>query len=154
MGNARQVNCRFLPGRGPGVEIATATSVRNLSQENKKGLCQKHSPFSFSSRHPERSAKRVAEGPARAAFVRSLTIARPLFSGRSTKLRGFMAPAKNVFAYNKASRCQGCSEEASEHYGWQRCPGRIVIESSAHQCHWLDDAQTVRQAPAQQNIVP
>jgi hypothetical protein len=49
---------------------------------------------------------------------------------------------------------KGCSRDASEDYGWQPCSGGIVVKSSAHECHWLDDAQAVRQAPAQQCVVP
>src|SRR5580704_3893140 len=41
----------------------------------------------------------------------------------------------------------------SKGYGWKPSPGWFVIKPGAHQCHRLNDAQSVLQAPAQQDAV-
>jgi len=36
----------------------------------------------------------------------------------------------------------------SEEHGRQICPGRLVVQSRAHQRHWLDDPKAILEAPA------
>ncbi|MGA8656665.1 MAG: hypothetical protein WB586_11010 [Chthoniobacterales bacterium] len=36
---------------------------------------------------------------------------------------------------------------ASEEYGRQICPGRLVVQPRAHQRHWLDDPKAIFEAP-------
>jgi hypothetical protein len=50
-------------------------------------------------------------------------------------------------------RKEWAGERLLEQYGWQPGAGGIVIQTSAHQRHGLNNAETILQAPPQQNAV-
>ena len=42
---------------------------------------------------------------------------------------------------------------ASEEYGRQICPGRLVVQPQGHQRHWLDNPKAILEAPTKKNRI-